>query len=69
MTIRSGYAQRVLGGIRQSKTKDNAVSPEAQRNKIQDWSDANGYTVVKFTLDLSKSGKVSCFSAGARRIT
>jgi DNA invertase Pin-like site-specific DNA recombinase/DNA-directed RNA polymerase subunit RPC12/RpoP len=53
---------RVLGSIRQSKTKrDRSVSPAAQRAAIQAWADERGYVVVKFTEDLSRSGKVSAF--------
>jgi DNA invertase Pin-like site-specific DNA recombinase len=52
---------RVLGAIRQSKTKDRAVSPTTQREKINEWAKANGHHVVKLTEDLSASGKVSAF--------
>jgi len=52
---------RVLGAIRQSKTKDRAVSPEAQRKAITQWAEANGHTVVAMPEDLSRSGKVSAF--------
>jgi DNA invertase Pin-like site-specific DNA recombinase len=52
---------RVLGAIRQSKTKDRAVSPQTQRDKVNKWSAANGHHVVKLAEDLSKSGKVSAF--------
>lgn len=53
--------QRVLGAVRQSKTRDRAVSPETQRGKIQQWADANGGDVVTFTFDLSTSGSTSAF--------
>src|SRR5262249_10027861 len=52
---------RVLGAIRQSKTRDRSVSPAAQRAAIQRWADERGYDVVKFTEDLSRSGKLSPF--------
>jgi DNA invertase Pin-like site-specific DNA recombinase len=52
---------RVLGAIRQSKTKDRAVSPAAQRAAIQRWSDDRGYVIAQFTEDLSRSGKISPF--------
>lgn len=51
---------RVLGAIRQSKTKDRAVST-TQREKINVYAAENGHHVVKLTEDLSKSGKVSAF--------
>ena len=53
--------QRVLGAVRQSKTRDHAVSPEAQRKTIGEWTGRNGRTVVKFTFDLSTSGGSSAF--------
>ncbi len=52
---------RVLGAIRQSKTKDRAVSPTTQREKINDYAMANGHHVVKLAEDLSRSAKVSAF--------
>jgi DNA invertase Pin-like site-specific DNA recombinase len=52
---------RVLGAIRQSKTRERAVSPAAQRAAITRWAEANGHQVVKFTEDLSQSGKLSAF--------
>jgi DNA invertase Pin-like site-specific DNA recombinase len=52
---------RILGAIRQSKTKDRAVSPVAQRAQITRWAEDRGYKLVKFTEDLSRSGKVSAF--------
>lgn len=52
---------RVLGAIRQSKTKDRAVSPATQRAAITRWADEHGHEVVKFTVDLSQSGKLSAF--------
>ena len=52
---------RVLGAIRQSKTRDRAVSPETQRSAITHWAGANGHTVAKITEDLSRSGKTSAF--------
>jgi DNA invertase Pin-like site-specific DNA recombinase len=52
---------RILGAIRQSKTKDRAVSPTTQREKINAYAADNGHHVVKLTEDLSKSGKVSAF--------
>lgn len=53
---------RVLAAIRQSKTRDRAVSPEVQRQRITAWADANGHHVVKITEDLSMSGKISAFA-------
>ncbi len=52
---------RVLGAIRQSKTRERAVSPAAQRAAITRWAEANGHEVVRFTEDLSQSGKLSAF--------
>ncbi len=52
---------RVLGAIRQSKTKDRSVSPAAQRAQITRWAEGRGYRVVKFTEDLSRTGKLSAF--------
>lgn len=52
---------RVLGAVRQSKTRDRAVSPEAQRKTIGTWAEHNDGTVVKFTFDLSTSGGTSTF--------
>lgn len=52
---------RVLGAIRQSKTKDRAVSPTTQRGKINAYAADNRHHVVKLTEDLSKSGEVSAF--------
>jgi DNA invertase Pin-like site-specific DNA recombinase len=49
---------RVLGAIRQSKTRERAVSPAEQRRRIQKWADENGHEVVKFTVDPSQSGKL-----------
>lgn len=54
-------AQRVLGAVRQSKTRDGAVSPEAQRKTIGTWADDKGAQVAKFTFDLSTSGGTSAF--------
>jgi site-specific DNA recombinase len=62
MTTTATATQRVLGAVRQSKTRDRAVSPEAQRKRIQSWTDANGGRVVKFTFDLSVSGATSAFN-------
>ena len=53
---------RVLGTIRQSKTKDRAVSPEVQRARITTWAELNSHQVVKITEDLSRSGSVSAFA-------
>lgn len=52
---------RVLGAVRQSKTQDRAISPDAQRGAITAWADAHGHTVAMFTEDLSTSGSVSPF--------
>jgi DNA invertase Pin-like site-specific DNA recombinase len=52
---------RVLGAVRQSKTRDRAVSPEMQRTAIQGWADRNDGEVAKFTFDLSTSGGTSAF--------
>lgn len=61
-TTTTTATQRVLGAVRQSKTRDRAVSPEAQRKSIQSWTDANSGRVVKFTFDLSVSGGKSAFN-------
>jgi site-specific DNA recombinase len=52
---------RVLGAIRQSKTREQAVSPQAQRAAITLWAEEHGHEVVKITEDLSQSGKLSAF--------
>jgi DNA invertase Pin-like site-specific DNA recombinase len=52
---------RVLGAIRQSKTRDRAVSPKAQREAITAWALAKGHEPPIFTEDLSTSGSVSPF--------
>jgi DNA invertase Pin-like site-specific DNA recombinase len=62
---------RVLGAIRQSKTKTakgkggellvKGVSLEEQKSKITKWSDAYGHHIVKLTEDASVSGKTSPF--------
>src|ERR1017187_5227117 len=52
---------RVLGAIRQSKTRDHSISPEGQRAAITAWSLANDHQVTKFTEDLSRSGGMSAF--------
>jgi site-specific DNA recombinase len=52
---------RVLGAIRQSKTRDRAISPAAQREAITSWALAHGHTVAIWTEDLSTSGSVSPF--------
>lgn len=52
---------RVLGAIRQSKTKDRAVSPAAQRRKITEWTEQHDHQGPTFTEDLSKAGKLDPF--------
>src|SRR5215475_8246289 len=52
---------RVLGAIRQSKTRDRAVSPKAQREAIAAWALAKGDESPIFTEDLSTSGGLSPF--------
>ena len=52
---------RVLGAVRQSKTRDRAVSPEVQRKDITRYAENNEHTLVEITEDLSRSGKVSAF--------
>jgi DNA invertase Pin-like site-specific DNA recombinase len=52
---------RVLGAIRQSKTRDRAISPQAQREAITAWATAQGHEVTVWTEDLSQSGGVSPF--------
>lgn len=52
---------RVLGAIRQSKTLDRAISPQAQREAITAWAAANGHEVAVWIEDLSTSGSVSPF--------
>jgi site-specific DNA recombinase len=61
MDEQTQQVQRVLGAARQSKTRDKAVSPEAQRKRIGEWADANGAKVAKYTFDLSTSGGMSAF--------
>lgn len=53
--------KRVLGAVRQSKTRDSSVSPETQRSKITAYAELNDFTVTRLTEDLSRSGKTSCF--------
>jgi site-specific DNA recombinase len=52
---------RVLGAIRQSKTKDRAVSPAAQRRQITKWAADRDHDEPIFVEDLSKAGKLSPF--------
>jgi DNA invertase Pin-like site-specific DNA recombinase len=52
---------RVLGAVRQSKTKDRAVSPEVQRKDITRWAEKGEHTLVHITEDLSRSGGLSAF--------
>src|SRR6266566_8443199 len=52
---------RVLGAVRQSKTQDRAISPQAQRDAIAAWAQASGHDTPMFTEDLSTSGSVSPF--------
>lgn len=54
---------RVLGAVRQSRTRDRSVSPAAQRKAIQLWAKGglSGGPVVRITEDLSTSGAVSAF--------
>jgi site-specific DNA recombinase len=52
---------RVLGAVRQSKTRDRAISPQAQREAIAAWALAKGHEPPIFTEDLSTSGSVSPF--------
>jgi DNA invertase Pin-like site-specific DNA recombinase len=52
---------RVLGAVRQSKTRDRAISPQAQREAITAWALAKGHEPPIFTEDLSTSGSVSPF--------
>lgn len=54
-------AQRVLGAIRQSKTRDRALSPQVQRKAITTWADDSGATIATVTVDLSTSGATSAF--------
>lgn len=53
--------QRVLGAVRQSKTRDRSVSKEAQTRVMLEWIKANRATKTAITLDLSTSGSVSVF--------
>jgi hypothetical protein len=59
--VQADDTPHVLGAIRQSKTRDRALSPETQRKRINAWTDDNDSTVVKFTVDLSTSGGKSAF--------
>jgi site-specific DNA recombinase len=59
---------RVLGAVRQSRTKTKVkgkaadpMSAPAQKRAIKKWADANDGEVVKLVEDLSTSGKVSAF--------
>lgn len=59
---------RVLGAVRQSRTKvkvkgkrADPVSPALQRKRIRGWADASDAEVVKVTEDLSRSGSISAF--------
>lgn len=52
---------RVLAAVRQSKTRDRAMSPEVQEKSLRGWAATNGAQVVKITRDLSTSGGLSCF--------
>src|SRR5262245_11817610 len=52
---------RVLGAVRQSRTRYRAISPEAQREAITAWAASKGHEPPLFTEDLSTSGAVSPF--------
>ncbi len=61
MDDQTQQVKRVLGAVRQSKTRDKAVSPEAQRKRIGEWAGANTAEIAKYTFDLSTSGGMSAF--------
>jgi DNA invertase Pin-like site-specific DNA recombinase len=61
MDDQTPQVKRVLGAVRQSKTRDKAVSPGAQRKRIGEWAGANEAEVAKYTFDLSTSGGMSAF--------
>jgi DNA invertase Pin-like site-specific DNA recombinase len=54
--------QRVLGAVRQSKTRDRALSPDTQKKRIHGWIADNDATLARFTEDLSTSGSRSAFT-------
>ncbi|MGD1281327.1 recombinase family protein [Mycobacterium seoulense] len=56
---------RVLGRLRLSRSTEESTSIERQREVIEQWSDANGHTVVGWAEDLDVSGSVDPFQAPA----
>jgi len=58
--------KRALGAIRLSRYRDAndpTTSPERQKEAIQTWADANGYTIVAWAIDLDESAyKLSPFA-------
>ncbi|MGW5361245.1 recombinase family protein [Actinopolymorpha pittospori] len=47
---------RVLGRVRQSRTQDDSISENVQRDAIQRWADSEGHEVVGWAVDLNTSG-------------
>jgi hypothetical protein len=52
---------RVLGRLRLSRSTKESTSIERQREIIQQWADANDYTVVGWAEDLDVSGSLDAF--------
>lgn len=56
---------RVLGRLRLSRSTEESTSIERQREIIQQWAEANGYSVIGWAEDLDVSGSVDPFQAPA----
>lgn len=54
-------ARRVLGRLRLSRSTEESTSIERQREVIEQWSSANGHTIVGWAEDLDVSGSVDPF--------
>lgn len=52
---------RVLGALRQSRTRKFSISLEDQRAQITSWAESRGHDVAGFTTDPSTSGSRSAF--------
>ncbi len=65
MTGKGAAPRRVLGRLRLSRVTDESTSIERQREVIQQWSDANGHSVVGWAEDLDVSGSMDPFETPA----
>ncbi len=51
-----------MGAVRQSRTRDRAISPETQRAAIRGYAREHGHKVAAITEDLSRSGSIPAFN-------